>query len=197
MSRRPFPSPRDFPNPGIEPRSPTLQVDSLPAEAPGKPKSGEKGIANPNPPEFDGVENLSFFKTLVHASSRKPSRTCPRLRPPHPTPGSHPLGLLHLHYQAIRSFIFTHSSLSPALSGVPRTRTVFYSPAPCMVQAWSGSSRTGGECRNLSICGMLARSFSCVRRRARCLTFGKGSPWGKQCMKRGLAMRRVKWKTGA
>ena len=28
-----------FPNPGIEPRSPALQVDSLPAEPPGKPKT--------------------------------------------------------------------------------------------------------------------------------------------------------------
>ena len=27
-----FPSPGDLPNPGIEPRSPTLQVDYLPAE---------------------------------------------------------------------------------------------------------------------------------------------------------------------
>ena len=33
-----FPSPGDLPNPGIEPRSPALQVDSLPTEAPGKPK---------------------------------------------------------------------------------------------------------------------------------------------------------------
>ena len=30
-------SSRDLPNPGIEPRSPTLQADSLPAELPGKP----------------------------------------------------------------------------------------------------------------------------------------------------------------
>ena len=30
---------RDLPNPGIKPRSPTLQVDSLPAELPGKPTS--------------------------------------------------------------------------------------------------------------------------------------------------------------
>ena len=29
--------PRDLPNPGIEPRSPTLQADSLPSEPPGKP----------------------------------------------------------------------------------------------------------------------------------------------------------------
>ena len=30
---------RDHPNPRIKPRSPTLQVDSLPAEPPGKPKN--------------------------------------------------------------------------------------------------------------------------------------------------------------
>ena len=34
----PFPSPGDFPGPGMEPRSPTLQADSLPSEPPGKPK---------------------------------------------------------------------------------------------------------------------------------------------------------------
>ena len=33
----PFPSSRDLPDPGIEPMSPTLQVDSLPSELPGKP----------------------------------------------------------------------------------------------------------------------------------------------------------------
>ena len=31
----PFPSPGDLPNPGIEPRSPALQVGSLPYEPPG------------------------------------------------------------------------------------------------------------------------------------------------------------------
>ena len=36
-SGEPFPSPGDLPNPGIEPKSPALQVDSLPAEPPGKP----------------------------------------------------------------------------------------------------------------------------------------------------------------
>ena len=38
-SGQPFPSPGDLPNPGIEPRSPTLQADSLLAEPQGKPKS--------------------------------------------------------------------------------------------------------------------------------------------------------------
>ena len=34
-----FPFPEDLTNLGIEPRSPTLQVDSLPAGPPGKPKN--------------------------------------------------------------------------------------------------------------------------------------------------------------
>ena len=34
-SRQPFPSPGELPDPGIEPRSPTLQADPLPAELPG------------------------------------------------------------------------------------------------------------------------------------------------------------------
>ena len=33
------PPPADLPNPGVEPRSPTLWVDSLPSEPPGKPKN--------------------------------------------------------------------------------------------------------------------------------------------------------------
>ena len=33
----PFPSLGDPPDPGIEPRSPALQADSLPSEQPGKP----------------------------------------------------------------------------------------------------------------------------------------------------------------
>ena len=33
----PFPSPGDLPDPGMEPRSPALQADALPSEAPGKP----------------------------------------------------------------------------------------------------------------------------------------------------------------
>ena len=39
----PFSSSGDLPNPGIEPRSPTLQADSLPSELPGKPKNAGVG----------------------------------------------------------------------------------------------------------------------------------------------------------
>ena len=35
---KPFPFPGDLPNPGFKPRSPTLQVGSLPVEPQGKPK---------------------------------------------------------------------------------------------------------------------------------------------------------------
>ena len=37
----PFPAPGDLPQPGTEPRSPTLQADSFPAEPPGKPSQPE------------------------------------------------------------------------------------------------------------------------------------------------------------
>jgi len=38
-----FPFSGDLPNPGIKPRSPALQVDSLPAEPQGKPKNNRVG----------------------------------------------------------------------------------------------------------------------------------------------------------
>ena len=46
-----MPSSRDLPNPEVEPRSPTLQADSLPFEPPGKPKN-------------TGVGNLSLFQYI-------------------------------------------------------------------------------------------------------------------------------------
>ena len=40
----PFPSPGDLPNPGVEPRSPTLQADTLLCEPPGKLFSSKDGL---------------------------------------------------------------------------------------------------------------------------------------------------------
>ena len=40
------PPPGDLPNPGIEPRSPVLQADSLPSEPSGKPKN--TGVGSPS-----------------------------------------------------------------------------------------------------------------------------------------------------
>ena len=39
-----FPSPGDLPEPGIEPKSPALQADTLPSEPPGKPHERERYI---------------------------------------------------------------------------------------------------------------------------------------------------------
>ena len=59
-SGQPFPSPADLPNPGTEPRSHTLQADSLPAE-PGKPNG-------------TGVGRLSLLQQvfLTQESNRRP-----------------------------------------------------------------------------------------------------------------------------
>ena len=47
----PCPPPGDLPNPGIKPRSPELQADSLPAEPQGKPRN-------------TGVGSLSLLQDL-------------------------------------------------------------------------------------------------------------------------------------
>ena len=47
----PFP-PEDRPNPGIEPRSPTLQADALSSKPPGKPSVWLKGLISRKPPEI-------------------------------------------------------------------------------------------------------------------------------------------------
>ena len=49
----PFPSPGDLPNLGMEPRSPLLQVDSLPAEPQGKPRN-------------TGVGSLPLLQHIFH-----------------------------------------------------------------------------------------------------------------------------------
>ena len=51
-----FRSPGDLPNPGIEPRSPALQVDSLPAEPQGKPTYKE-GVMNTHGAAPDGAQS--------------------------------------------------------------------------------------------------------------------------------------------
>ena len=42
-------SPGDLPNPGIKPRCPELQADSLPSESPGKPQEYCSGLTLPSP----------------------------------------------------------------------------------------------------------------------------------------------------
>ena len=58
-SGQPFPSPGDLPSPGIKPRTPTFQVDSLPAEPRGKPKN-------------TGVGSLSLLQQIFQKPGIKP-----------------------------------------------------------------------------------------------------------------------------
>ena len=63
-SELPSPSPRDLPNPGIEPGSPALQADSLPSEAPGKPRV-RRGLTKLQRCYFDGMFCVFSAKHLV------------------------------------------------------------------------------------------------------------------------------------
>ena len=56
-------SSRDLPNPGIEPRSPALQEDSLPSEPPGKPKNTGVGSLSILPGIFMTQE---LNRSLLH-----------------------------------------------------------------------------------------------------------------------------------
>ena len=63
----PFSSPGNLPNPGIEPRSPVLQAESLPAEPPGKPKNA-------------GVGSLSLFQWIFLIREYEPGSLHSRQR---------------------------------------------------------------------------------------------------------------------
>ena len=60
-----FPFSRDLPNPGTEPRSPTLQVDSLPAEPQGKPKN--TGVGSLSLPQLIFLTQ-ELNQSLLHCS---------------------------------------------------------------------------------------------------------------------------------
>ena len=71
----PFPSPGDLPDPGIEPGSPALQADSLPAKAPGKQEKfhSVKTALGKQPSPFLDVFlglPLAIYTTKVKSLSR-------------------------------------------------------------------------------------------------------------------------------
>ena len=66
-SRLPCPPPGHLPDPGIEPRSPPLQMDSLTAEPPGKPLDLRLtlNIVSSRDPWLDYNCRLSFYKSHI------------------------------------------------------------------------------------------------------------------------------------
>ena len=84
-----FPSPGDLPNPGVKPRSPELQEDSLPSEPPGKPQENHLLI---QPFLGVGSHSLTWFHTSPCALVCSLLLWC--FQRIFPTQGSN-LGLLH------------------------------------------------------------------------------------------------------
>ena len=66
-----FPSPEDLPNPEIEPRSPTLQAYSLPAEPPGKPRSIRKGLGKGKQNPLRVLEKRDRLRGIGYVSDGK------------------------------------------------------------------------------------------------------------------------------
>ena len=54
----PFSSPADLSNPGLDPKAPTLQADSLPSEPPGGLQKSQTGLSTCTPARCN-VHNLS------------------------------------------------------------------------------------------------------------------------------------------
>ena len=69
----PFPSPGDLPDPGIEPRSPTLQADALTSDPPGEPNTCRK------PPKYS--TNLDWLKKKKRYPVIKMSYACSTHKP--------------------------------------------------------------------------------------------------------------------
>ena len=77
-SRLPFLSPEDFPNPGVEPRSPAFQADSLPSEPP-PPMRCECGPSKRNPQgkvECRRAEGSRETQRLSRGSFQSPEGSC-------------------------------------------------------------------------------------------------------------------------
>ena len=72
-----FPSPGDLPNPGIELRSPTLQVDSLPAEPQWTPKNtgvGSLSLLQGIFPTQESNQGLQHCRWILYQLSYQGSR---------------------------------------------------------------------------------------------------------------------------
>ena len=74
MGRYLFPSPGDLPNPWMEPRSPALQVDSLPAELRGKSLQVEECQMLPTNHQKPGERHGTYYPS-EHSEGTNPANT--------------------------------------------------------------------------------------------------------------------------
>ena len=76
----PCPPPGDLPSPGVKPRSPALQADSLPPESPGKPENAGVGSLTLLQGVFPAQESNPRFlhcKQILHQGSPWATREAP------------------------------------------------------------------------------------------------------------------------
>ena len=57
----PFPSPRDLPNPGIEPKSPALEADTLTSEPPAMQETWVQSLGQEDPLEKEMATHSSIL----------------------------------------------------------------------------------------------------------------------------------------
>ena len=80
-----FPSPEDLPNPGIEPRSPALQPDSLTAESQGKPHKSKAAWQIKLPDEdlvlFSLFQQMQFITPVLSSTATEVSKSKQRCGP--------------------------------------------------------------------------------------------------------------------
>ena len=79
----PFPSTRDLPNPGTEPRSPALQADSLPSELPGKHRYQTRVF------HVSCISRWVFITSTPWETHSNPAYCLPNSIPFHPSSHSH------------------------------------------------------------------------------------------------------------
>ena len=102
------PSPGDLPGLGIKPGSPAIQADSLPSEPPGKPRNHKMNHVHGVLSCFSPVPLLATPWTITRQaplsmgfSRQEYWSGLPRSPPGDlPSPGTEPVSLTHLHWQA-------------------------------------------------------------------------------------------------
>ena len=77
----PFPSPRDLPNPGIKPRTPALQANSLLTELQGKPEFGLTQLSQAHSSNLDQMIHV-ILGHLMLSSQSNPSSGPPYIAQP-------------------------------------------------------------------------------------------------------------------
>ena len=107
-----FASPGPLPNPGIESMAPTLQADSLPFKAPGKPKNtgvGSLSLLQQIFPTQESIRGLLHCRCILYQLSYQGS----------PYKYKHILNIIHLYESLFRFCSSNQSFIYPRFTKCP------------------------------------------------------------------------------